>query len=481
MTLVVAVRSCTHTGVLPRAPAPMPIVRKLVVAPAWNASDRARLKERFALARASIGSVHAGFVVCDLHGHILYAANERMPLIPASTLKTVVAATSWFTLGPAYRFETRIVSSQTPKNGEIAGDLGLIGSGDPILTSDDLRAGVGVLWRAGLRRVGGGVLVDATRFSGPEQNRTWSAGDLEFGFAAGTSAISLDQNTVEFDVTPTTPGAPALMTLEPHNTIISVSGEAMTHGYGGYNTLSIERGAAPNSFVVSGGIPAGAMQRYWRTISDIPLYAGDVLRGILKDRGIRVEGAPQVAEAALAGQTLWLHRSPPLAALERQMLVESNNHFAEQLLRTLGAECCKSGTESAGVGVERAFLARRGIPLGGFHAVDGSGLSDRDRVSALTLATLLARVDAEDIDGRWLAAFPLAGKEGTLRYRSLGAAAGRVRAKSGYIEGASGLVGYVSTRHHGRIVFAFIVDDWTRGISQVFATEDGLLDTLADF
>ena len=424
---------------------------------------------------------HVGIVVCDMRGKVIYGHDAHRALVPASTLKTLVAATSWFTLEPEYRFETKLVAGAAPQRGEIAGDVVLAGGGDPVLRSDDLRAAAGVLARAGLRHITGGVIVDASRFSGPEQNPLWLAEDLPFGFAAGTSALSVDQNTVEFRITPGAVGAPARVVLEPPGGSAAVSGTVLTSSPGSYNTLSIERGARANSFVVSGGIPQGAMQRYWRTIVDVPDYAGGVFTRMLAERGIRVDGATRAGAAPGAGVALWLHRSPPLRDLVRQMLVESNNHIAEHLLRTLGAECCRAGTEVAGAQAERAFLARRGLPIGGLRLVDGSGLSTADRISALTLAALLARVDAEDGDGSWVRAFPQMGREGTVKYRSLQAAAGRVRAKSGYLDGASGLVGYITTARHGRLTFAFIADDWNGGITRVFKSEDAMLDALAEF
>jgi D-alanyl-D-alanine carboxypeptidase/D-alanyl-D-alanine-endopeptidase (penicillin-binding protein 4) len=84
---------------------------------------------------------------------------------------------------------------------------------------------------------------------------------------------------------------------------------------------------------------------------------------------------------------------------------------------------------------------------------DGSGLSDQNRVAAMTLARLLS--DEEPSLYRLL---PLGGREGTLEDYDFTSALGRVRAKSGHLSNVSALAGYVTTYHHGRVAFAFLID-----------------------
>ena len=107
---------------------------------------------------------------------------------------------------------------------------------------------------------------------------------------------------------------------------------------------------------------------------------------MLRDRGIAVAGGIRTGVAPLAPYVLWRHRSPKLREIVHQMMLESNNHFAEQLLRALGATR-GAGTEANGALVERAILTRDGVPQDGLRIVDGSGLAPSDRVT---------RADARD-------------------------------------------------------------------------------------
>jgi D-alanyl-D-alanine carboxypeptidase/D-alanyl-D-alanine-endopeptidase (penicillin-binding protein 4) len=84
---------------------------------------------------------------------------------------------------------------------------------------------------------------------------------------------------------------------------------------------------------------------------------------------------------------------------------------------------------------------------------DGSGLSPKNRIAAVTMARLL--IAQEPALYRLL---PLGGREGTLAGYDFTNALGRVRAKTGHLSDVSALAGYANTAHHGRVAFAFLVD-----------------------
>ncbi len=199
---------------------------------------------------------------------------------------------------------------------------------------------------------------------------------------------------------------------------------------------------------------------------------------MLRARGIAVAAGPRTGIAPLTPYVLWAHRSPPLRAIVHQMLLESNNHFAEQLLRAVGT-VRGSGTEAGGGSVERGVLKRDGVPQDGLRIVDGSGLAPTDRVAPLTLAELLARTAAEPLGPTFVNALPRVGIEGTVRWRRLTDALGKTRAKSGHIEHVNALAGYVQTRRHGRVAFAILVNDRRADDGPVDEGIDRALDLLA--
>jgi D-alanyl-D-alanine carboxypeptidase/D-alanyl-D-alanine-endopeptidase (penicillin-binding protein 4) len=478
VVLALAISACDQ----PPPPAPLVTphpavtVRAAVpVTPPWNAGDVRALDAQLRDAFAPSALATSGIAIVDPAGRPLFLRRERAPLAPASTFKLLVATTALAVLGPNYRFGTTFESVGEPVGGVVQGPLYLVGGGDPTLTSDDLRAGVGALVRAGVRTVEDGVVADASAFAGPETDPDWESDDLQYPYGAGTSALSLDQGTVEFHVTPGVVGGPATIAVRPPSSAIRIDG-GLTTGYA--TEFSIERDPLRNDFTFSGRIGVRAEQSVWRPVTDLGRYAGVVALALLHERGIDVAGGARTGVAPLAGDVLWRHRSAPLSAIVHDMLFDSNNHFAEQLLRAVGATR-GDGTVENGAALERVALARDDVPQPGLRIVDGSGLAPDDRVAALTLATLLARVAHEPAGAILFADLPRVGIEGTVQLRQVTDALGRVRAKSGHIADVNALAGYVQTRRHGRVSFAIVVNDRRADAGSVDRGIDRALDLLA--
>lgn len=449
-------------------PAPPLLGRK------WPDAEIARVRSVLNTALRSPYFKNAGVALADSSGRLIYGRNETRAFAPASTFKTVVAATALATLGSGTRFTTRLVSLDQPDSAGNIDGLWLIGSGDPVLDPDQLRDGIGALYHAGVRRVDGDIVVDPSAFKTPEQNKDWAPDDFEYDYAAGTSVISLNWNVIQFKVSPTQIGAPPRVSIVPADPDVTIRNAART----GYHTdLAVHR-VAPgrNEFTMTGTV-GGGEQVFFRPVDGIPLWAGQVVAQMLRQGGIAFDGNIRLGTNPLAEQTLWEHRSPPLRALVRQMLVPSDNHIAEQLLRIVGSRGGDSltvpgGSESAGALVERAYLQSLGVPTPGLRIVDGSGLAGSDRIAPITVVQLLEAAANSPIGSDYVTAFARAGIEGTVRYHDVGAARGFVRAKSGHIAGVNALCGYIQTRHHGRIAFSFVVN--APGAEDIDAIDDGM-------
>jgi D-alanyl-D-alanine carboxypeptidase/D-alanyl-D-alanine-endopeptidase (penicillin-binding protein 4) len=205
-------------------------------------------------------------------------------------------------------------------------------------------------------------------------------------------------------------------------------------------------------------LSALVVDRAWlddRTVDEPALGAAIAFRRALQRAGIRVARKAVVGKADARAVELARVSSPPLRDLVAWMNSESDNFFAEMLLKVLGAEELGQGTTAAGARVVRRELIQRGVPTQGVRIVDGSGLSRNDRFTAQALAALLvsARRDT-GIAQPFFASLALAGVSGTLEERmTRGPARGRVRAKTGTTDAASALVGYA-----GAYVFVLIMN-----------------------
>lgn len=390
-------------------------------------------------------------------GRTIYANGADRAVVPASVQKLIVAATALDVLGAGFRYRTSMAARQpVDGDGMLPGNLWLIGSGDPSLRSPDLQRGVDALVRSGLKSIQGGVAIDPAALRGPEINPHWDPGDLTEDYASPTSGVSLDEDTVEFDISGGTAGTPAVVSVLPPNDVVKVSGEIETSNDTDDDIVAAD--AAANHFHMSGYLPQGARDRAYLPVHGIPAYVGNVLQHMLLEGGVTTGSAPSVSLAPLDTIPLWDHRSDGLRALEKNMLFHSDNHYAEQLLRTVGGEAMGSSDDAGGIAAEKRFLSERGIPAPGLTLYDGSGLAPDNRIAAATLAGILSDAELRGGDASLYMLLPQGGRQGTLRHYDFTTALGRVRAKTGHIGGVSSLAGYVNTYHHGRVTFAFMIN-----------------------
>ena len=181
----------------------------------------------------------------------------------------------------------------------------------------------------------------------------------------------------------------------------------------------------------------------------------------LRKLGVDVDGKvghANLSSEVLQGKPLAAVDSPDVAALIEETNVPSNNFFAEMLLKRLGAEGGKRGTRKRGARKVEAFARSLGIKI---NAVDGSGVSRRNHVSAEEVGKLLvemAGLDEEDEAAAFTDSLPVAGREGTVADRMRGTAAeGNCATKTGTLSDASALSGYCTAGQH-TIAFAILMN-----------------------
>jgi D-alanyl-D-alanine carboxypeptidase/D-alanyl-D-alanine-endopeptidase (penicillin-binding protein 4) len=174
------------------------------------------------------------------------------------------------------------------------------------------------------------------------------------------------------------------------------------------------------------------------------LAAAGQFRRLLRAHGVTT-GPVGLGRAPADAYGLAQIESKPLSKVIAAMDHASDNFIAEELLKTIGAEVGAGGTTAAGAAIVTRDLAAAGIPLAGVRIVDGSGLSQEDRLTADAISSLLSYAwnDPELRQPLW-AALPVAGINGTLEHRLQRAPArGAIRAKTGTTDSASALSGYV--------------------------------------
>ena len=182
--------------------------------------------------------------------------------------------------------------------------------------------------------------------------------------------------------------------------------------------------------------------RGWPALSP-PLLAARSLRDALVRRGVSVEGRPGLGVAPAEAASLATDVSDPLALIVRRMNHESDNFYAEMLLKQLLAATGKVGTSAGGGRLVVTTMREAGIPIDGVRIVDGSGLSSLDRLTAEALVGVL-RAGATDpaIRTAFVGSLAVAGVSGTLSGR-LPTLRGQVKGKTGTTDLACTLSGLI--------------------------------------
>ena len=367
----------------------------------------------------------------------LYERNSEKLLIPASNMKIMTAIGALQTFGPTYRFATRILTDRAPDASGTVGQLAVVGSGDPVLNSEDWWRLAADLRKRGLKRVDGDILVNDALFDHAFWHPQWK-GLSARAYHAPVSALTANYGAFFVSVTPGRGrGDPVQVTVDPPIAYLSIVNQATTSAPGSPSTLSVERSASEAGgevVTIRGQVAAGEDRTAIpRSVADPALYAGEVLRLQLEAVGIQVAGEVRPGSSALP-HVLATHEGRSLAEVVGLFMKYSNNSMAESLVKSMAVQRGqRPGSWPAGLQALRTRLSKLGLLGPGAVLADGSGLSNENRLSARML------VDALRVGGRsfrigpeFMSAFPIAARDGTLENRA-GRSAELVRAKTGLL------------------------------------------------
>ncbi len=416
------------------------------------------------------GAASVGFQVVDLEtGEEVFAHGADDALNPASTMKVVTSATALKVLGPSYRFTTDIYTDgELDAAGTLKGNLYIEGHGDPTMVVEKLWKLVGDLKLEGIERIDGHVVFDEDFHAGGYQLPGWNKPeDIKRGpsYFATLSALSLNFNTAAIVVGPGAEvGKAARVRLEtPVVGGVKLVNEVKTVAETGRRGVMLERDVADDgttTFTAKGTVPLrSGHDKYYRTVADPTAQYMGAVQELMKQHGIGVTGRFKRGDTPDDADRLMQLRSPSLATILMDMNKLSNNFIAEQVLRTLGAEVEGEGSAEQGLVVVARYLEELGIDASELSLVNGSGLSRSATLqpSALT-AVLFDMARDPQVGQEFASSLAIAGYDGTLWSR-LRDEPGRLRGKTGTIDGVHCLAGYVEDGKGRRYAFAFMVND----------------------
>jgi PBP4 family serine-type D-alanyl-D-alanine carboxypeptidase len=441
------------------APTKAPIVEPSTLGDPWTPDEIAALQrdlDALLSGSTALRGAHAGVLLTDTRtGATLYARNADDEFQPASTFKLVVGSAALERLGEDYRFRTNAFLTRN-------GGLVVRGGGDPFLSLRDLDNLALAVAQAGIKRLRGPILIDASRYDRKPYAPGWTWDDFTYDYAAKASALALEENVVHVHVAPA-PVAGRLARVRVDPPVIGVSSSVLTSLHSSGEDSDVD--PDPNGRLhLSGTIALGARPHAIDVaVGDPAAYVAKALAVRLRAHGVALGHAPSAAktENALEMRRIWTHLSTPLSQMLPRFWIPSDNFVGEMFLKELGFVTAGApGTTLRGIAYEKHWLQSLGLDLGSFTLADGCGMSQYDRVTPRDLVAILQHDWNASYREIVLSALPVGGARGTIEGIAGTPAAGRVFAKTGSIMHVRGLAGYLSPLRHGAVTFAFSVDDW---------------------
>jgi D-alanyl-D-alanine carboxypeptidase/D-alanyl-D-alanine-endopeptidase (penicillin-binding protein 4) len=376
----------------------------------------------------SIDATATGIRIWDIDAaRDVHSRNPDLLLTPASNMKLVTGAAALLNWGADHRLFTELHIADVPVvDGVLYGDLYLRGLGDPSLSTRSYQRDTLHFETSAME-----AFVRSVRASGIAQVRGRVVADETW-----------------FD----------------RRRVVALWRPSVLHA------------CAPLSALTGNGA-----MREGKAAEGPATHAAELLTKKLRGAGIKITGRPATGQVPAGARLLQQQRSAPMRVLIKRMNKESDNHFAEIMLKGLGKDFNAQGTTEAGAMLSEAVLATMDVPANTYVVQDGSGLSYGNRLTANTLVRLLVIMRQRPDYKVFHDSLPIAGRDGSLRDRMRdSAAAGNARAKTGSLAVASSLSGYVTSANGHLVAFSMMMAgdpvDWRR--SQ--RAQDEIVEMLAE-
>ncbi len=402
-----------------------------------------------------------GLFVADARtGQPLFSVNATDPVNPASNVKLISTATALELLGPEFRYPTRILGP-APVNGVVKGDVYLLGSYDPTLTTVDMHEIAATMARAGITSIEGSIAVG----SDPTRDGIYRA-------------------VVPIEITAGEPGQPPTATVPANFDLVDVKVVATTHKRARKPRLTYkteitktEQGYPRITLTIGGVLGKGSATMYPLWTRQRTATAAYSLISALRAHSINITGEMKVTElgdfigdSVLSGALpieLGRHESRPLADIVARVNKWSVNWLADRVVMTAAA-LGRHQQPSMELAIEEMYswLARHPhIAKPGTIIDTGSGLSYRTQITTQDLVSViragggyLGGGDAK-LSAAWLRSLSIAGNDGTLRSRFRNTnAQGHIVGKTGTLSTAIALAGILDIDPARPLAFALVTN-----------------------
>lgn len=453
--------------------------------PAYSGSPEAVIAEMEKIEKESATrTASIGLCFIPLQGEPSDAQGYRIDtgLIPASTMKAITTATATEILGPDFTFPTRLETAGVlAGDGTLTGHLVIRGGGDPTLAESGISATFArwktALEAAGIKKIEGSIVGDATIFGTQRVSDSWPWNDFGNYYGAGPSGLTFHQNQFFCTFATTRVGGPAaLLGTDPKLPDVKFFNEMRVGAPGSGDKGYIYGSPYGKVFSLRGTVPAGRSSFTIRgALPDPAHFCAEAFTKHLVAAGFEVTGEAttvrlmnDAGESLAARKIIHEEQSATLKEIMYSTNMKSVNLRAECIFRMMGHEASGKGTIAASAEAVKNHWAGKGVDMTGYFMDDGAGLSRANTVTPRQMAEILYHAAKGEHFDAFQYTLPVAGKSGTLRSIGGGSAAeGRVRAKSGTMSRVRNYAGYLSTRSGKQYAFALFITNYSGDLGTV--------------
>lgn len=455
----------------------------MLAATAAMAQPAATLPEPVAraLTKAGIPESAVGVYVHEIGAEqpVLAIGAERA-LNPASSMKIVTTYAGLEMLGPAYFWNTDVLTDGPLSQDVLSGNLYIRGAGDPKMTLESFWLLLRSLRARGVREIRGDLVLDRRLFAEEAQDPGAFDDQPTRPYNTAPSALLVNFKAVTLQFIPDAASRTVRIAVEPPLPQVQVINNLkLADGPCGdwVGKLRLEsQGNADNARLAFNGTYALDCGEGLRSFSVLGhrQYVGALFTLLWKDLGGSFTGQVRDGAAPGTARRLATARSLSLSEIVRDVNKYSNNVMSRQLFLTLGINGGAAATTAAAATGVKQWLALKGLAVPELVLENGSGLSRIERISARNLGAILLNAYASPVMPELMASLPVAAVDGTLRRRLKSAeVAGQAHVKTGSLSGVRSIAGYVLDAQGNRAVIVFLVNHANAFNAQ--AAQDALL------
>jgi serine-type D-Ala-D-Ala carboxypeptidase/endopeptidase (penicillin-binding protein 4) len=365
-------------------------------------------------------------------GHVMFSFNGRRRLTPASIAKIFTTACAIDLLGPDYKYRTQLIAGGQISGSKLNGSLLIVPSQDPSFKREDVRKLLSVLSDQGVNTIAGRLMVGTVGGGGELFSTEWLAQDWGQDWMPVSSDLVIDRNIASKDPGLGFPLIQHTYESEPNGLLKSLLKSPWAPAWVEYNKINSTVDYYKPEVQTFGGL----------VVANPSDYNQALVRQTLRHMGIKVVGA----EAPIGddAKVIAEHYSKPLSSIAQFTLKESDNLYAQQLLRTIGSlppinkAVEKASLEERGIARLHHWLYQIGASPNEVVLFDGCGLSRKDVLSAHALNLVLKHMVGKNGTGMYADLLTHDGEGPTKTWRYKTGAMDSVRSISGVIKTAAG-------------------------------------------